>query len=139
MSSFKDILQKFFWKLEAAVCRCSTISMFLKITKNSKKNSCATSSFQSLQLATISEKRLQHWNFPGFCESFVIFTNSFFKEHLWAVASVDFSEISGWLLLKTSRSDDFLRRIIKFSDKKSQVCLHSASITKLYEGECYGK
>ena len=129
MSSFKDILQKSFWNLEAAVCRCSTISMFLKITKTSKKNSCATSYFQSLQPASISKKRLQHWNFPGFCESFVIFKNNFFKEHLCTVASMDVSEISGWLLLKTSRSEDFLRRIIKFSDKKSQVCLHSASIT----------
>ena len=41
-------------------------------------------------------------------------------------ASVDFSDVSGRLLFKTSRSEDFFRRMINFSEQTSQVCLHSA-------------
>ena len=70
-NSFKDIFQKFFWTLEAAVCRCSAS----------------------------------------------VLLNSFFKEHLRVAAFMDFSEVSGWLLLKTSLSQVFFRRIINFSNK----------------------
>ena len=55
------------------------------------------------------------------------FTNSFFKEHLQVAASMEFSEVSGWLLFKTSRSEVFFRRIINFSEQTFKVCLHSAS------------
>ena len=68
MNSFKDIFQKIFWTLEAAVCRCSTGDL----------------------------------------------RNSSFKERLWVAASIDFSEVSGWLLLKTTLSE-------VFSEELSQV------------------
>ena len=42
-------------------------------------------------------------------------------------ASIPFSEISGWLLLKTSYSEDFFRRTIKWSEQTSHGFLHSAS------------
>ena len=40
---------------------------------------------------------------------------------------MEFSEVSGWLLFKTSRSEVFFRRIINLSEQTSKVCLHSAS------------
>ena len=92
-NSFKDIFQKFFWTLEAAVCRCSAS----------------------------------------------VLLNSFFKEHLRVAAFMDFSEVSGWLLLKTSISQDFFRRVINFSEQTSQVYLNCATNLWLYEGECYQK
>ena len=94
VNSLKDIFQKFFWTLEATVCRCFSTG---------------------------------------------VLRNSFFIESLEVAASMDFSEVSGWLLLKTSLFRSFFTRIINLSEQISQVCLHCASKLCLHEGGCYVK
>ena len=72
VNSLKDIFQKFFWTLEAAVCRCFSTG---------------------------------------------VLRNSFFIESLKVTASMDFSEVSGWLLLKTSLLEVFSQELLTCLNK----------------------
>ena len=72
---------KSFWTLEAAVCRCSTIPVFLKITKNSQKNTKARSS-ENISVPDALEQ--------GFsCDFIVTLRAPFFTEQLWVVTAID--------------------------------------------------
>ena len=72
MNSFKDIFQKLFWTLEAAVCKCCSAGVL--------------------------------WNI-------------FFKERVRVAASMDFSGVSGWLLLKTSLLEVFSEQLLTCLNK----------------------
>ena len=72
MNSFKDIFQKLFWTLEAAVCKCCSASCY---------------------------------------------GTSFFKERVRVAASMDFSGVSGWLLLKTSLLEVFSEQLLTCLNK----------------------
>ena len=64
---------------------CSVEKLFLKISQNSQKNTCATVSFLNkvvrLRLTTLSKKRLWHRCFPVNFDKFL--RTPFFTEHLW--------------------------------------------------------
>ena len=119
-SSFKDIIQNSFWTLEAAVHRCSTITMFLIIATNSQKSTCVRSSFESRRPASFSKRMLEH---RGFHVNFSQFLRISFLQNtsgrLLLANSVDISDISRWLLLKTSRSEDFSEELLNFLNKRS--------------------
>ena len=75
---------------EAAFCKFSTKLVFLKILRNSQKNTCAEVSFwlklQYGGLQLYQKKRLWYRYFPiNFCESF---ESTFFKEHFPATAFI---------------------------------------------------
>ena len=82
--------EKHVWEREAVVQRCSVKKVFLKISQNSQKNTCAKVSFliklRNLRPATLLKKRLWHRCFPV---NFVKFPRTpFFTEHLRTTASV---------------------------------------------------
>ena len=49
---------------EAAVCRCSSKQMILKIPQYSQENTCVGMSFSKIALKFFIKKRLQHRYFP---------------------------------------------------------------------------
>ena len=68
--------------LEAVVWRCSVKKVFLEISQNSQKNTCASLFFNKVagRPATLLKKRLWHWCFPV---NFVKFLRKpFFTEHI---------------------------------------------------------
>ena len=81
-------------KIEGAVVhRFSVKKLFLEISQNSQKNTCASVSFFIKLLTQVFS-----------CEFCEIRKNTFFTEHLWTTASVSTSGLGYICLTKTLRT-----------------------------------
>ena len=69
--------------------RCSIKKVFLKISQNLQENTCARVSFLiKLQASVCHFIKKETLALLFSCEFFEISKNTFFREHLWATASV---------------------------------------------------
>ena len=81
---------------EAVAQRCSVKKAFLKISQNSKKNTCARVSFLMKFLTEVCNFIKKETLAQVFsCEFFEISKNTFFTEHLWATEHLFLKSTSG--------------------------------------------